>query len=280
MLVALDAGHGKNTAGKRSPDETFYEYEFNRAIATRIKKHLERCGVSVLLSAPDDTDVSLSARCRAAKNAKADIFVSIHANASGDTWSSARGWEIYAYKYGGEAEKLAQSIRDTSIPYLGLKDRGIKTANFYVIRKTPMPAVLIEHGFYTNQDEVLLLKGTAFRDKIAIADTKGILNYLGITWKEESDSMDSDSNTNSSENSVQKTSAGRNSAYCYVNGMHIMKIPVSDFRVQYWDKPKKTTAIQNYYNCGYFANYSENGSVFTLPVANIMMLNTASRARL
>jgi len=253
MLVAIDAGHGKNTAGKQSPDGSFLEYEFNRAIALRIKKNLERCGVSVLLTAPGDADVALTTRCRAANKAKADIFVSIHSNATGDTWSPVRGWEIYISQIGGEAEKLAQEIHSASIPFLGLKDRGMKTANFYVLRKTNMPAVLIEHGFYTNQDEVLLLKGTAFRDKIAIADAKGILSFLGVAWKDDSSG----------------DSAGRNSAYSLVNGMHIMKVPVKDFRIQYWDKPKRTTAIKNYYNCGYFANYSESGNNFTLPIGNI-----------
>jgi len=182
MLVALDAGHGKDTAGKRSPDCTLLEYEFNRAIASRVRTILTAHGVSVILTAqPDDLDTSLSARCCAANKKKANIFVSLHANASGSgTWDSASGWEIYVYKKGGQAEKLAQSIHSVSLPCLGLKDRGIKEADFYVLRKTNMPAVLIEHGFYTNRGECALLKSTAFRDKCAEVDAKGILNYLGI----------------------------------------------------------------------------------------------------
>lgn len=181
MLIVLDAGHGKNTAGKRSPDSTLLEYEFNRAIAIRLKKILEEHGLKVLLTAPVDLNVSLASRAYAANNAKANIFVSIHANASGDSWSNAHGWEIFVWKKGGQAEKLAKAIHNASVPTLGIKDRGIKEAEFYVLRKTNMPAVLIEHAFYSNHDECTLLKSGAFRDKCATVDAQGILHYLGLS---------------------------------------------------------------------------------------------------
>ena len=60
------------------------------------------------------------------------------------------------------------------------------------------------------------------------------------------------------------------SSYSLVNGMHIIQIPVSKFKIQWWDKPKRTTVIQDYFNLGYFAEYSENGKSFTLPVANLL----------
>ena len=60
------------------------------------------------------------------------------------------------------------------------------------------------------------------------------------------------------------------SSYSLLNGMHIIQIPVSKFKIQWWDKPKRTTVIQDYFNLGYFAEYSENGKSFTLPVANLL----------
>lgn len=184
MLVCIDAGHGIETAGKRSFDGSLLEYEFNRDVANRLKKYLELAGVKIVMTCRDEHDISLAERCRIANAAKADIFISIHANAFGTTWNTARGWEIYIYKKGGQAETIAKAIHSTSIPALGLIDRGIKEANFYVLKNTTMPAVLVEHGFYTNKEECALLKTGDFREKCAIADAKGILKYAGIRFVE------------------------------------------------------------------------------------------------
>ena len=187
MLVCIDPGHAKSTAGKRSFDSSLLEYEFNRAVSLWLKYHLERHGVKTIYSCDVDTasDVSLSERCRTANNKKADLFVSIHANAYGLTWNSANGWEIFHHKNSPKGKRLAEAIQKTSIPFLGLRDRGIKTNNFTVLTGTNMPSVLIEHGFYTNKEECEKLKSLEFRKKCAIADAKGILNYLGVAWIED-----------------------------------------------------------------------------------------------
>lgn len=193
MLVCIDPGHAQSTAGKRSFDGFLREYEFNRAVALWLKYHLERHGVKTIYSCDVNTtkDISLSERCRTANNAKADLFISIHANAYGTTWNSVNGWEIFHHKNSTNGKRLAEAIRNANLPYngvltfIGIRDRGIKTDAFTVLTKTSMPSVLIEHGFYTNKDECELLKSDYFRKKCAIADAKGILNYLGIAWKEE-----------------------------------------------------------------------------------------------
>lgn len=187
MKVCIDAGHAKNTPGKRSFDSSLLEYEFNRDIAKRLKYHLERHGVKTMYSCDIETatDISLSSRCKTANDAKADLFVSIHANAFGTDWNTANGWEIFIYKGSTKGKALAEAIRKESISLLGLKDRGIKSDSLYVTGNTNMPAVLIEHGFYTNKEECAKLKDTNFREKCAIADAKGILAYFGIAWLDE-----------------------------------------------------------------------------------------------
>lgn len=185
MKICLDAGHGVETSGKRSPDGTFLEFEFNRDVTNRLKNILERHGIEVLLTFEDEHDVDLDIRCDYANDNKADYFISIHANADKEYWTDANGWEIYIIKNGGKAEQLAKAIHKHSIPALGLKDRGVKVDNFQVLRDTNMPAVLIEHGFYTNKVEVEKLKSSEFRQKCAIADAKGILEYLGIEYTED-----------------------------------------------------------------------------------------------
>lgn len=184
--ICIDPGHAKNTAGKRSPDGTLMEYEFNRDVAKRLKVHLERHGITVFYScdieAPDDTP--LAYRTAKANREKSDLYISIHANAGTGGWDSANGWEAYYYAGSTKGRMLADSIRKESIALLGLKDRGIKTNSMYVTSHTNMPAVLIEHGFYTNKTECELLKTVDFREKCAIADSKGILSYLGVAWKD------------------------------------------------------------------------------------------------
>ncbi len=182
LVVMLDPGHGKSTGGKRSPDGSLLEYEFNRDVAKRLKAILEQNGITVLMTVDDDTtDVSLSDRASKANNSIADIFVSIHANAFGngvDWENNATGWEVYYYSEDTYGKTLAEYIRKANIPDIGIKDRGVKTANFAVIKNTNMPAVLIEHGFYTSQTEVELLKSSTWRQKCAELDAKGIINFF------------------------------------------------------------------------------------------------------
>lgn len=138
------------------------------------------------MTAETNNDTPLSERTSYANRNNADIFVSIHANAYGTTWNTANGWEIFVYSKDNAQYELAKCIEEKSIPYLGLKNRGIKENNsLYVLRNTKMAAVLIEHGFYTNKEELAKLKNDSFREMCAIADSKGILSYFGIEWKED-----------------------------------------------------------------------------------------------
>lgn len=197
-LIAIDPGHAKSTAGKRSPDGSLLEYEFNRAVAKRLKYHLDRHGFTTFYTTYDETaDLSLTGRCNLANSKGADLFISIHANAhgNGSEWTTGNGWEIYCYKIGTTAEKLAKKIQAESIPFLGIKDRGVKVADFTVLIKSHMPAVLIEHGFYTNKAECEKLKSASFREKCAIADAKGILAYYGVKWVDEKSSDTSNKTT-------------------------------------------------------------------------------------
>ncbi len=184
LVVCIDPGHGLTTGGKRSPDGSLREYEFNRDVAYRLKALLEARGVTCIMTVAQDdqTDPSLATRVAIANNAgNVDLFVSIHANAFGDGWNSANGWEVYTYQSGGIAEMAAKAVEQATIDSgAGLKNRGCKTANFYVIKNTTMPAILIEHGFYTNLEECEKLKSDSFRDILAQADANGIMNFFSL----------------------------------------------------------------------------------------------------
>lgn len=187
--VIIDIGHSDVVVGKRAFDGSMTEYEFNLATATKIKYHLNRHKVpcSTIMVRSSNLDNEMGTRVKQANAIKDSILVSIHANAFGNTWNESNGWEILSYKLQGESQKLAKCIHDESIPFLGLRDRGIKDGSklSVMVSDTIMPSVLVEHGFYTNLKELALLKTDEFREKCAIADVKGILKYLNVTWIEE-----------------------------------------------------------------------------------------------
>lgn len=191
-VVVLDPGHGQDTPGKRSPDGTLREYEFNGDVALRAKRLLEARGVKVVLTRPctlKDQDVPLSKRVAIAHQARADLFVSIHANAHGNgrEWTPARGYEVYVYALGGDAHRLAQRLVDEAERLIApagvpIRKPPIKVANFCVIRRTSMPAVLIEHGFMTNKDECAILKSDSFRARAAEHIARAVCAHLGIRY--------------------------------------------------------------------------------------------------
>lgn len=189
ITVVIDPGHGKTTGGKRSPDSSLMEWEFNRDVGYRLKDLLEAQGYTVIMTVAkdDQTDPSLASRVAVANNAEnVDLFVSIHSNAGGNgsRWTTAHGWEVWIHKSGGVSEKAAKAIEAaTKASITELTDRGIKKTGtgekgLYVNRNTEMPSLLIEHGFYDNKTECQLLKTSAFRQRLAQADATGIINFF------------------------------------------------------------------------------------------------------
>jgi N-acetylmuramoyl-L-alanine amidase len=181
MKIMLDAGHGYNTPGKRSPDG-FKEYEFTRVVAHYARKQLMTYpNVAVYFSHSDGRDVPLKERTGLANRLKVDLFVSIHANAYGSNWNDINGIETYIYKTKPiEAFALAQKIQQHLITATGLRNRGVKTADFHVLRETKMSSVLVECGFYTNREEVKLIRSEAYQKTCAEAIVKGIAEHLRL----------------------------------------------------------------------------------------------------
>lgn len=186
--VCLDPGHNAGNLANKSPDGTYYEHEFALDMGKRIQSIMERHGVSVTMTRPDGGAVSLAERCNIANGIKdLDLFVSIHSNAAGGSgWSSASGWSAYVYKTSGNGYEAAKDILE-AVKSAGIAVRStpiVADPSLYVLKGTVAPAVLIEHGFHTNQSDVEKLKDSSYRENLAEAEAKGILNYLGITWKE------------------------------------------------------------------------------------------------
>ncbi|MFD7521446.1 N-acetylmuramoyl-L-alanine amidase [Paenibacillus chitinolyticus] len=182
MKIVLDAGHGFNTPGKRVPDGSMHEYEFNRVVAHYASIFLEEyVGIETRFTHSDKYDVSLKDRTDAANKWGADLFVSIHANAQFDVWSEANGVETYAYvTMPKEAMGVAAAVQNEMVILTGLRNRGVKTADFHVLRESKMTAILCECAFMSNRHEAELLKTDYFRKTCAIAITRGIAKFYQL----------------------------------------------------------------------------------------------------
>ncbi|WP_194841052.1 N-acetylmuramoyl-L-alanine amidase family protein [Sporosarcina cascadiensis] len=177
-LIVLDAGHGPETPGKRSPDGKLREFQFNLAVAEMVGVRLTREGLNVRYVHENSRDVPLSERTAAANRMKADAYVSIHANAHTSGWSEAQGIETYIYPAASKSSAiLANLVQQSLIAACKRLDRGVKKANFAVLRDTQMPAILAECGFMSHKTEAVLLQNKVYLLQCARALAFGILNW-------------------------------------------------------------------------------------------------------
>ncbi len=185
MKIIVDAGHGFETPGKRTPDG-MKEYEFNREVANEVKRMLTQYeNVEVYFTHSDSRDVPLAERTKKANQLKADLFLSIHANAYGTgSWNEANGIETYIYTLKDvKAYGIAKLIHKYLIHLTRRKDRGVKAGDFLVLRETKMTAILCECGFMTHREEALLLKSTTYRKTCAEAILKGLVEFYNLKLK-------------------------------------------------------------------------------------------------
>lgn len=179
--ICIDPGHGE-TCSNGSPDGTYKEYEFAMDVATRLDAELQRCGFDTKLTHTDNTDIGLTERANISNTYGADFYISVHTNASGTTWSSATGVETYCVALGGNAEKFAKKVQAQLIADTGMTNRGVKTANYTVLKKTDAPAILVEYGFHTNQADVAKLKTAEYRQQVAKSTAQAICEQFGVSY--------------------------------------------------------------------------------------------------
>lgn len=175
FLIALDAGHGGSASGAYY--ENTAEKDLNLAMTRKLDEILRGLGYRTMLTRSADVDVGLKRRSVLANEAKADIFVSIHCNAS-ETNHDFQGLYVYHYPGSVQGAALAQAIQTPACQFTGAVDRGINSANFSVVRESKMPAVLVETGFMTCHEELLRLKDGAYQTRMAQGIAQGIIRYL------------------------------------------------------------------------------------------------------
>ena len=191
--IAIDAGHGSETAGKRTPDN-YREHWINVCCASYCEQAIKRCGIKTVRvawddnNAKDDGDISLSARQNIIKANKCTGSVSFHANAYGSGWNDAQGVETLisdrssAHK---DSLTLANKVQNYLIQGTPQKNRGVKKQALAMCRcdiMGTMGSILVEVGFMTNKAEADLMKTDAFCREQAEEVAHGICDWLNTKY--------------------------------------------------------------------------------------------------
>lgn len=174
LVVIIDPGHGGKDSGAVGIGGV-QEKNVILPIGKRIAEVLERNGIQVIMTRDSDYFVTLPGRVTMAQRAKADVFVSIHANSAGANRPEVNGLETYYYDSG---LTLARIVHSKILQSLNVKDRNVRKARFYVLRKNSMPSILVETGFVTGREDVANLNSPAYQNQMADAIARGILQYL------------------------------------------------------------------------------------------------------
>lgn len=193
-IVILDNGHGKETAGKRSPvwadGSQLFEYEFNRDIVRRIAEKLEAENIPYRILVPEENDIGLSERARRAnaiakENGGKAYVLSIHANAGGGT-----GWEVWTSPGQTAADKIATVFFEEAGREFtpdGWRTRSDysdgdpdKEANFYILTKTTCPAILTENFFMDTEKDCRFIMSEDGRERIANMHVAAIKRVLTL----------------------------------------------------------------------------------------------------
>ena len=174
VVVVIDAGHGGRDPGAVGI-RGIQEKEIVLDISYQVARLLEQQGVQAVMTRTDDSEIDLAPRVSLAARVNATLFVSIHANAINMSRPDVNGIETYYFDNGKD---LARVIHASILDGTGARDRRVRQARFYVLRKSSMPSVLLEVGFVTGAEDAAKLSDPAYRSQMAASIARGILVYL------------------------------------------------------------------------------------------------------
>ena len=175
--IFIDPGHGGINPGAVAASG-LEESSITLDIGLRLGRILKNRGFDVNYSRIDNSTVTLAERARLANNWDADYFVSIHCNSNTDP--VYKGTSTYCFALETTAASLALYINNALVEQINTPDLGVMTANFAVLRRTKMPAVLVETAFLSNPEEAELLSLPAFREQCAVGIANGISNFIDM----------------------------------------------------------------------------------------------------
>ncbi len=186
--ICIDIGHGSNTYPPSKGIGDFAEWSFNNAVGRLAKELAEVNGFTVYLSQPlNEKEVPLETRINRINKTVCEVGFSIHANYA--TNPSASGHEFWYWHTNEQGRKLASIADANAIALLPNKRRGLKESkpstpyDFGILRRTKMPFVLGEFGFYSNPEDLKLLKSEQFQMLCAKVVVKTICDYFGKPFR-------------------------------------------------------------------------------------------------
>lgn len=256
LKIAIDAGHYKGTPGRRclaalDPAQTG-EWELNRRVADKLEELLKRydCQALRVDDKTGDKLIDLGDRVAAANGWPADVYLSIHHNA-GIKGGSGGGCVVYTAPGCQAKSKVLQRAAYGAVVsrtgLVGNRATPMMERGLYVLRRTKMPAILIECGFMDSKTDVPVILGPYFAAQVA----DGLLAALVEVF-----------------NLAERKEVRERMSYTKRGNTHVVEVPVKDFAVRLVDRAKKTAYSGNYCNAGFFGNYNEGRDKFTLPVGH------------
>lgn len=192
MKILIDNGHGKDTAGKRSPDGKLLEYAWSREIASMLVRRLNELGIDAERIVTEEKDIPLSERCRRVNKVcekygnKNVLLVSIHINAaaSDGKWHNASGWTGWVSNNASTRSKFFAQYLYESASKRGLRgNRSVPTCcywtgNLYILKNSNCPCVLTENLFQDNKDDVKYLMSDNGKKEIVNIHLEAIQKYI------------------------------------------------------------------------------------------------------
>jgi N-acetylmuramoyl-L-alanine amidase len=177
-VVMLDPGHGGKDPGAIGLGG-LREVDVILPVAKRVAELLEKQGIAVKMTRNSDYFVGLEERVTMSRDAGATLFVSIHAN-SIDNRPDVNGLEVYHYNLG---KSLAETVHGNVLDYVNkngfyLADRSVRSARFLVLRKSAIPAILVETGYLTSEAESARLRRDDYQKAMAEGSARGIVQYI------------------------------------------------------------------------------------------------------
>ncbi|XKH51304.1 N-acetylmuramoyl-L-alanine amidase [Chryseomicrobium palamuruense] len=185
VKIALDAGHGLNTPGKRSPAGE-REWSFNDTVLRWLIHNLKSYEDVEVLRLDDPTgrrDVPLKERTDKANAWGADSLVSVHHNGLLGKWGNHTGTETYIYPDSVKGMELAQAVHPEIVRRFKLRDRGIKKENFHMLRESNMPAILTEGGYMDSSIDIVALRSEERLRAQADGITAGLVKFHRLKKK-------------------------------------------------------------------------------------------------
>lgn len=194
FLVAAGDGHAPGTPGKRTPyiaalGRQIRENEFNKPTVNFLEAALKRCGFRTLQTAPTDEDTPLNTRTSRANAAGANLYISIHFNAMGNTfgYSKAKGFSVhiqpsdYTNPDSGSLRFAKLAVQELSKGTVQV-NRGVVSQNLAITRNTRMPAALVECGFMDDEVEALLMINPSFQKEVAEELAMATCRYFKVSY--------------------------------------------------------------------------------------------------